>query len=215
MKLAGFALAMTLTAGPAQAQDAIGDLLDQAPATQSARMTFLFHGAPIVVDPLKVPDPYAMSLDELESSRGGLMTPWGLEIGFGAVVRTFVDGTLTLESQLTWTPDGPVRTYVTGQPTPDLAAAAAAQGLHVAPGSEGLLIAGAGGATVVLHELGDRRVAGFVLNNADNRNIRQDTEITLNLPELQTLQQVFNTQALSARLQDSLNQALRDAVARP
>jgi hypothetical protein len=67
---------------------------------------------------------------------------------------------------------------------------------------------------VVLHDLGDRRVAGLVLNNANNRNIRQDTEITLDMPELQAMQQEFNIQALSARLQDSVSQALRDAAAR-
>lgn len=155
-----------------------------------------------------------MSADELDGARGGLMTPWGVEIGFGAVVRTYVDGALALESQLTWTPEGASRTYQTGAPTADLATVAAANGLKLSTGTEGLLIPGQAGATVVLHDVAGGRLAGLVLNTADNRDIRQATEITLNVPQFEALQQGFAAQAMTSRLSAAVGQALRDAPSR-
>lgn len=155
-----------------------------------------------------------LSLEEMEDTRGGLMTPWGQDISFGAVVKTYVDGQLALQSQLTWTPEGAVRTYEAGALTPDLASAAAAFGLKVDPNSQGLLAPGENGATVVLHDLGADRVAGMILNNADNRTVRQSTEVTLNIPGLEAAQRYMASSAMDSRLQSALGQALAGAVGR-
>jgi hypothetical protein len=56
-------------------------------------------------------DVYPMSTGELEAERGGLLTPFG-EINFGAVMRTIIDGQVALETQLIWTPNGPVQSVV-------------------------------------------------------------------------------------------------------
>ena len=48
-----------------------------------------------VQDPLAQPDQFAaLSDEELGGQRGGFMTPLGLEVGFGAIVRTTIDGAL-------------------------------------------------------------------------------------------------------------------------
>jgi hypothetical protein len=155
-----------------------------------------------------------LTLEEMEATRGGLMTPWGQEIGFGAVVRTYVDGELALQSQLTWTPEGAQRTYEVGAPTADLATAAAAFGLKVDPGAEGLLAPGDHGATVVLHDLGAERIAGLILNNADNRTVRQSTDVTLNIPGLEAAQRDMAASAMDSTLQNALGQALTGAIGR-
>lgn len=154
----------------------------------------------------------ALSLEEMENTRGGLMTPWGQDIGFGAVVRTYVDGQLALQSQLTWTPDGAVRNYDVGAPTQDLAAAAAAFGLKVDPSAQGLLAPGDNGATVVLHDIGSDRIAGLILNNADNRTVRQSTEVTLNIPGLEAAQRDMAASAMDSQLQSALGQALAGSL---
>lgn len=56
-------------------------------------------------------DVYPMDVTELEAERGGLQTPFG-EINFGAVMRTIIDGQIALETQLIWTPNGPVQSVV-------------------------------------------------------------------------------------------------------
>lgn len=158
----------------------------------------------------------ALSLDELDEVRGGFLTPTGLEIGFGAVVSTFVDGSLALQTRLTWTDTGPVEVLEFGALTPDLAAAAAARGIVLDGGAElaGLLIAGDGGATAVVQSLTGDHVAHLVLNNANNRDIRQMTEVTLNLPQFGTMQSDIAFQAMSLRLHDAVGAALAAAAIR-
>ena len=60
----------------------------------------------------------------------------------------------------------------------------------------GLYLPGENGGTVVLHDLGDGRIGSVVLNTADNRNIRQETVINLDIPQLQNLQQDYAGQKL-------------------
>ncbi|HEX5380486.1 MAG TPA: hypothetical protein VFW47_18040 [Phenylobacterium sp.] len=157
-----------------------------------------------------------MSLDELDEVRGGLQTPTGVEFGFGAVVRTFVDGSLALQTRLTWTDNGPVEALEFGVPTADLAAKAASSGVVLQGDGElqGLLIPGDGGATAVAHSVSGAYIGQLVINNANNRDIRQSTEITLALPQFAQMQQAIAMQAVDLRLQTALGAALRDAIAR-
>jgi hypothetical protein len=163
---------------------------------------------------------HAQVLSDAEQGavRGGLQTPNGLEIGFGAVVRTYVDGSLALQTRLTWTEMGPVETLEVGMLTPDLASAAARGGLvFQGVGAEqlrGLLVPGDGGATAIAHSLTNEHIAHLVVNNANNREILQSTEVTLSIPELAQLQQDIAFQTFAMNLQAAVGAALRDAAAR-
>jgi hypothetical protein len=141
---------------------------------------------------------------QLDAVRGGLRTPSGLEFGFGAVVRAYVDGALALESQVTWTDQGAVETETARAaglaPADDPALAAL--------GWSGLVIPGEGGSTALLHGLDQGAVTNIVLNTASNRNIRQETLVTLNLP---TLDQV-RKDALAARMGSGLSDAVASAL---
>ncbi|HTM79637.1 hypothetical protein [Asticcacaulis sp.] len=141
--------------------------------------------------------------EELREQVGGLRTPTGIEFGLGAIITTYVDGQQALQSHLTWTDQGVVETTDGGS-----LAGAAGAGIHVDGSVPGLYLPGQNGGTVVLHDLGDGRIGSVVLNTADNRDIRQETVINLDIPQLQNLQQDFANQKLEMNLQDSLSRAL-------
>lgn len=155
----------------------------------------------------------AMSFEELDEVRGGMITPTGLEIGFGAVVRTFVDGSLALQTRLTWTESGPVETVEYGMTMPDITTAAAAGGVFLnGPALEGVVVNGDGGVTAISHSITGEHITHLVINNANNREIRQSTDITVDIPGLAQLQQDIAFQVMDLRLQDSIRIALRDAA---
>jgi hypothetical protein len=157
-----------------------------------------------------------LSAEELGEVRGGLQTPGGVEFGFGAVVRTYVDGSLALQTRLTWTDTGPIETLEVGELTPDLVASAAAGGIVFQGGGElqGLLIQGDGGVTAVAHSISGDRIAQLVANNANNREIVQSTEVTLTLPDFAQLRQTIGFQTTDLHLRGAVDAALTDAATR-
>ena len=164
-----------------------------------------------LADEPATPHEIALAETDLDSERGGFLTPLGLDIGFGAVVRTTVDGVLALESRLTWdTKGGAQEPVVTaGQPTApdDLLAAAAAGGIQLDPdakGWNGVVLPGSNGATAVLQQLNSNGISNLTINTADNRVIEQTTDINLNIPGLEA----FQAQAGLSRMVGDLQQAL-------
>lgn len=147
--------------------------------------------------------PIPMSEDELSRERAGLLTPIGVEIGFGATMRTYVDGSLVLETRLTWTDQGPVK-VVLGDVT--------ATGLPPSAASTLTIPAVAGGATQIIQDLSGARIASVILNTASDRHIRQDTDVTLFLPQLPQLQGAFGAEQISLRLRSALGLALQGSA---
>lgn len=173
-------------------------LLALAAPAQAAETPFT--GSPLMLD-----EP------ELAGETGGLATPNGMDIGFGAVVRTFVDGALVLESTLTWTTAG-AATAVSAGAEARLLDNAAAAGLAVPSGAwQGVVIPGDGGETTILQDLGEDRIASLVVNTANNRDVRQDITVDLDIPNLAQMQSDFALDQLQLRLQDAVGSALRDA----
>ena len=161
-------------------------------------------------------DAEVLSLEQLDEVRGGLQLPSGAEFGFGAVMSTFVDGSLALQTRLTWTALGPMETVEVGMFTPNLAATAAAGGINLQDGPtvQGLVISGDGGITAVVHGVSGQHLTNLVINNANNREIRQSTDITLDIPGFAQMQQDIVAQNVDLRLQTALGLALRDAATR-
>ena len=156
-------------------------------------------------------EPQALDEMQLDALRGGLRTPDGLEFGFGAVVRTIVDGGLALESQLTWTDKGAVET-VTGGALGGLEGASLPGGASV--DWKGVVLPGDGGQTTVLHNLDGGALQNVILNTASNRDLRQETAITLNVPALDQLQRDAIAARVAASLDAAVGAALRDAAVR-
>ncbi len=153
-----------------------------------------------------------LATEELEREVGGFRTPTGLEVGFGAEVLTYIDGTPALQTRLTWTDAGAVQTTMAANGTTDLSGADGA-GIHLggAPGT-GLYVPGVNGGTVVLHGLDSNQISGLIFNTADNRDIRQEVNVTLNVPDLTQFQKDVVGQQLDMRLQDTIGRALEGAV---
>jgi hypothetical protein len=128
--------------------------------------------------------------EELATFRAGLLLAGGIAFEFGAIVRTTVDGRAALETRLTWTPDGVVVEDMSAFPD--------------APIPEfhgfGLTITDATGTTLVGHRLLDGGLQGFIINTGDNRNIRQDLNVTLTLPGFDAIQRDMLTDRLGFRI---------------
>jgi hypothetical protein len=147
-------------------------------------------------------EPTLLTGPELAAQRGGIATPFGVDIGFAATVSAYVDGELALQTRLTWTDQG-VMTQRAGSLAPSLAAAlpsgvtsASLQGLD-------------GGSTQFIQQLTSDRIVGAIVNSSSNQNLRQDVDVTLTLPQLPQLQQQINASQISSRLQSSLGLALQ------
>ena len=141
--------------------------------------------------------------EELSRLRGGLFFAGGVAFDFGAVVRTTIDGQPALETRLTWTPDGVViedLSVLAGGPIPEF-------------NGFGLSIMDATGVTLVGHRLLDGELQGFIINTGDNRNIRQELDVTLTLPGFEAIQRDMVTDRLGFRIDmDVADSLLRSAL---
>lgn len=163
---------------------------------------------PAVAEALAGPRP--MTDDDLAEARGGFMTAGGFTFDFGVVVRSYVNDKLALQTQLTWTPTGPV-TQQTQHSVPGVQDLASAMADLVAGGVDltglqnvgGVAVVDSDGATAILHNITTSQLQNLIINNADNRNIRQDMELNLVLPDLATIQ-------ADSRMQNYGSHILRD-----
>ena len=161
-----------------------------------------------------VPAHAQLALDDstLDAQTAGFRTPDGLEFNFGAVVSTYVDGSLALRTRLIWTDQGAVDVVETGQVS-NISGDALAAGIDLGDmAASGLFVPGANGGTAVLHDLGDGRIASVIANTADNRDIRQETVINLSIPDFAAYQTDVATQQAQLRIHDTVGRALETAL---
>lgn len=172
-----------------------------------ASLVIVLAGAP----PLASAETAILSDEELDGQRGGLRTPMGLDVGFGASVKTFVDGTLALETRITWTDTG-----LQSEQVVNALSSIAGAPVRLGTLSDGTLqsvtAGGMTGGTTLVHDLTMDRIASLVINTADNRTIRQETDVTLVLPQLVDFQQRIAADRLSSMLSSSVGLAMRDAA---
>lgn len=150
-----------------------------------------------------------LSDEEMQEARGGVLVAGGLAFEFGAVLRTFEDGSLSLQTQVNWTPTGAVVEQITGAGVARLADPAltvfAGAGEEIT-GADGVFLTGSGAA--IIHEVSQGQIVNMLLNTASNREFRQDTDITLVLPGFADLQADFTQQITGLRLADEIRFAM-------
>lgn len=123
------------------------------------------------------------------------MTVAGFTFGFGVVVRSYVNDQLALQTQLTWTPTGAMTEQVQHN-VPGVSDLAGAMAGLMAGGVDlrglnnagGVAVIDGNGATAILHNITTSQLQNLIINNADNRDIRQDMELNLVLPDLGMIQ---------------------------
>ena len=145
-----------------------------------------------------------LSDDEMAQARGGFLVADNIVFDFNAVVTTYEDGQLALQTQVTWTPTGPLTNQVAGAGVTQLTdpQLKALNGL-------GIPFQTASGATVV-QSVDQNRIVNLLLNTASGHAFRQDTAITLSLPGFAATQAGMAQQLLGLRMaEDAAVTALR------
>lgn len=147
----------------------------------------------------------ALSMDrlddeQLQQARGGYLSAGGFRFDFGAVVSTWIDGALVLQSKLNLSSDGVVSSIGPGgaanTPSPQVSAS----------------FDGHGGVTSLIQALSQNSIRNVIVNTADNRTIMQNTAITITLPDLLSIQKGMSLEHLSSTLQQALHSGLLDSA---
>lgn len=172
--------------------------------------------------PASVAGPQSLSDDELSGLRGGFITTNGFTFGFGVVIRSYIDDKLALSTRLTWTPTGPVTQQTRGDVpgVTDLASAMTSllnsgidlSGLKGTGG--GVALVDGNGATALIHNVTTGQLQNLIVNNANNRNLRQDMELNLYLPDLAAMQSATSAQQRAMQMTYDLNTSLVGSLGR-
>ena len=159
----------------------------------------------------QTPTPRPLAEVELNNLRGGYLSAAGIVFDFGAVVRTYVDGRMALESRLTWTEAGALTSHTPGAGFSDAALGGVNLGgldLSGLDGGQGLILTNGQGATALIHQLDGGRIQNLIVNNADGRDFRQEIEIDLSLPQLDMIQGAAGVDRFGAQINQDLNASI-------
>lgn len=157
-----------------------------------------------VAQSLPVDAPLRLTDEELGDMRGGYLTAGGVVFDFGAIVRTYVGGALALETRLTWTPGGPLVEQTSGglPGWTSLPAGGVVGGLDLTglpAGSAGQVLSDANGTTALIHNV-QGQLLNMVINAADHRDIHQDMQVMLTLPEFESMQHDYSIDRLGSAI---------------
>jgi hypothetical protein len=148
-----------------------------------------------------------MQDDEMNNLRGGFAVE-GINIDFGAVVTTYVDGTPVMTTNLTWTDVGAVVDQTIGQVGQNIADLSPAQrqalGIDGLNGANGVVITDASGITALVQNVTNGALQNIVINTATGREISQSTDITLTLPGFEVIQNALDAERVGIHLSDDM-----------
>jgi hypothetical protein len=158
----------------------------------------------VIGQPARALEP--MSDSDLDTVRGGFLTADGFTFSFGAVVSTYVNGNLALQTTLNLTSAGPAVTQTAGAIAGALPLSdAAAAGINLGSISgQGVLAPGNGGYTAIIQNLTQNQILSLIVNSASNQTILQNTAITLTIPNLAALKASATNAQVSFGLQNAL-----------
>lgn len=117
---------------------------------------------------------------DLAAMRGGLRVA-GLEFSVGAVVRTLIDGSLILESNIdigdASAPPAIMHALHSGSPL-----------MLINRGDNGFVISDAKGYTEVTHDISRDRIVATVVNQANQRRVQLELDVNITVQNLQQVQ---------------------------
>lgn len=145
--------------------------------------------------------------DEMDDLRGGFEVN-GMQIGFGAVVTSYMNGVPVLTTQLTWTDAGAIVEQTmadVGQRLEDLTPEARATlGVDGLDDASGIVISDAAGVTALVHNITDGALQNIIINSATGRDLAQDIDVTLTLPGFDAIQDSLVLERFGIRLTDDM-----------
>lgn len=139
-----------------------------------------------------------VSDEELDGMRGGFLVADGVVFDFGATIRTYEDGVLSLQTQVTWALDGIHIEQMLGAGVAPVTSA----DLNALAGL-GEVFRTAGGATV-LHDVNQGQLLSVLLNTTSDHSFRQDTALTLVLPGFDATQASMVRQLTGVHISDDM-----------
>lgn len=152
---------------------------------------------------------------ELAEQRGGFR--WeGVDIDLGAEIRTYLNGELALQTNISWTPAGASTSqWVSAALTPADAAQLQAGiltsgGITMKVGDESVFLAN-GGQTAILHRT-DGAIQNVLVNRANNVTGRQEVDAVLNLGNFDQFQGRLTDLRLGQAIGDAVGQATVGAL---
>ena len=147
---------------------------------------------------------------ELAGQRGGFR--WeGVEIGLGAEIRTYLNGELALQTNISWTPAGAQTSqWASAVLTPAAAAQLQAGiltsgGITMRVGDETVFLANEG-QTAILHRT-DGAVQNVLINRASNITGRQEVDAVLDLGNFSQFQDRLTDLRIGQAVGDAVGQA--------
>lgn len=146
---------------------------------------------------------------ELDQIHAGFSDSLGQSVSLGAVMKSYVDGSLVLQSTMTVNASGITSTQLLGDNARPLDAAELANLPALA--QAGAVVAGPGGTTSFVHSLSGQGLTNMVVNTANGRNIMQSTAVTVTIPNLQTFEQQAMLAGFAIQLHDMLGSGLLNA----
>ena len=148
---------------------------------------------------------------ELADARGGFLTADGVAFDLGAIISTYQDGQLALQTQLTWTPTGAVATHIVGDQYASVADAALAATAALTNG--GIGVTNASGSTRIYQGADANSLHNLVVTSGNDLRLAQDIQVTLTLPGFEAMQRGIAFDQLGIRLGAEVNDLLAAAAA--
>lgn len=149
--------------------------------------------------------------EQLDEHRGGF-TWQGVNIALGAEIRTYLDGELVLQTNISWSDAGAQTSqFVSAALTPAGAAELQAGiltsgGISMRVGDESVFLAN-DGQTALMHRT-DGSIQNVLINRASNVTALQEVDATLDLGNFGQ----FQRDVLDARIGDALGDAVAQAT---
>ena len=156
-------------------------------------------------------DVQVMDDNEMSDLRGGFAVQ-GIDINFGAVITTYVNGVPVLSTNLTWTDVGAMVDQTIGDAGENIAdmtpAQRAALGIGDLGGAGGVVIADASGVTALIQNVANGSLQNIVINGATGRDISQNVDVTLTLPGFETIQNSLQVDQMALRINEDMTAAM-------
>ncbi len=128
---------------------------------------------------------------EMDEMRGGFSLG-GINFGFGAVITTYANGVRAMQTNLVWTDSGIEVSQILGSLGQQISTLSAEQrsllGLEGMIDADGVVIIDENGMTALVHNITDGALQNIIINDADNRTLGQQVDVTLTLPGFEATQ---------------------------
>lgn len=144
---------------------------------------------------------------DMADHRGGLDIG-GIEINFGAVVTTYVNGVPALTTTLTWTDLGTFIEETVGDIGQNINSMTPAElealGLGGLENGGGVVITDADGVTALVHNVTEGTLQNIIINSATGRDLTQEIDVTLELPGFELIQDQLVLERFGFQITDDM-----------